>query len=96
MTVPWPVVCVVGRTFFRAVRTLPFLFPLVMAIGLAICVWIFVAAIDSKPFPPWFLKTIGLLGISFYGGLLIMFLMKRLHGTWDEFCEWGYCIFDSE
>jgi hypothetical protein len=30
-----------------------------------------------------------------YGALIVMHLVKRARGTWDDFCDWGHAIFED-
>jgi hypothetical protein len=94
--VPWPLVCLVGRGFFRLVQSVPLVFPALMMLGSGICIWIGVAFDDPNPLKHWILKFIGVGGSLFYSGLLVMFFVKWRQNTWNEFCEWVYCIFDSD
>ncbi|HJQ79119.1 MAG TPA: hypothetical protein VJ828_04145 [Lacipirellulaceae bacterium] len=101
MYVPQSIVNAVGRAFFRAVRAFPPLFALIMVAGIAIGVWICATELDDpqvripEPLRFWLWKGIGALCVAFYGGLGFVFIWKYLRGTWEEFCNWAYAIFDQ-
>ena len=95
--VPLSVVGAVGRWFFRSVRRFPILFLLLCLVGLATGVgalFLFGQAPSSSS-EALFLRLCGVGMIIFYGALAIMFIMKTLRGTWQQFCDWEYTIFEN-
>jgi hypothetical protein len=101
MYVPKVVVNAAGRGFFRAVRAFPSLFALIMAVGIGFGVWICATELDDpqaripEPLKFWLWKGFGVLCLAFYSALSCLFIWKYLRGTWDEFCDWAYAIFDE-
>ena len=95
--VPKFIVGIVGRGFFRMVRAVPILFLLICTAGLLVCVGaLFLFGGQAKNL--WeeiVLRSIGILGIPFYGGLAAMYFVKRHRDTWNEFCDWAHAIFES-
>lgn len=97
MVVPQSVVGAVGRMFFRAVKRVPVLFPMLCSFGLAIGVgalFLFWEPVSSAR-ETVIVRVIGVGMILFYGGLAGMFTVKSCRGTWQEFCDWGYGIFEN-
>ncbi len=95
--VPNFIVGIFGRGFFRMVKAVPALFLLICAVGLAVCAGaLFLFGGQAKNL--WeeiVVRSVGVLGIPFYGGLAIMYFVKRRRETWGEFCDWAHSIFES-
>ena len=76
----------IGDRFFRVVRRWPWIFAVFALVGLGVGAWI---SWVNPPDPSrvWLFKAIGILCIIFYGGLLILLVVKLRDGTWRAFCD---------
>jgi hypothetical protein len=77
------------------VRAVPILFPLICAVGLAVCTGFLFWGQAKNLWEEIVVRSIGVVGIPFYGGLAVMYLVKRRRETWDEFCDWAHSIFEG-
>lgn len=93
MYVPLPIVGAVGRGFFAAVRRFPILFLAVCIVGIVVMCYLALGADAVKPGELLFLHIFGPIGIAFYGGLAVLWIIKRVRGEWNDFCDYCYSIF---
>jgi surface polysaccharide O-acyltransferase-like enzyme len=86
----------VGIKFFQLVRWCPPIFALVCGAGIGLGIFFVMEHPDSQQIRrAIFLKVMGVLAILFYGGLLVMWSVKRWKGTWDAFCARRIEFFES-
>ena len=95
--VPRPLVGSVGRGFFRLVRRFPPVFLLCCIAGLV--VGVSALFYFGEP-PPSAAKAVvaWLVGagcILFYGGLALFWWRKLRQGSWQDFCDWAYGVFEG-
>lgn len=77
-------------------KAVPILFLLICIAGLVICggaLFLFVGQ-AKNPWEEIVVRSVGILGIPFYGSLAVMYFVKRYRDTWDEFCDWAHSIFE--
>jgi hypothetical protein len=85
----------VGKSFFRLVKKVPVIFLLVCIGGLTIGIGAWFDFGQPKDSRTIFLKCLGVGVILFYGWLMVLHLVKRLKGTWSEFCDRNHQIFEN-
>lgn len=73
---------------WRTFRRFPFLFLLCAFVGLAV-------GIGLLFIPGTVIKIIGAGCVVFYGGLALMYFIKKRDDSWNHFCDWGYSIFEN-
>lgn len=93
--VPRWLVGLVGRAFFRTVRVWPFAFPMLVAVGIGVCGLVVFTEPELDRTRFWIAKVFGVVGLIFYGWLLCLFTWKWINDRWDDFCIWGFSLFEN-
>ena len=81
-----------GRWYFSVSRRFPNFFLIFPTLGVALGIWLIFWRHEATRAP---LVVLGCCLSLFYAGLIVMNLVKRWRGTWDEYCAWAHGIFED-
>lgn len=89
------IVDIAGRWYFSVSKRFPDFFLVFPAMGVAVGVCFIFFIPDDYHLSPRAMAIVGVVFLLFYSALIVMNLVKRWRGTWDEFCDWAHAIFED-